>query len=141
MLDTGPLGRLAHRTPGPEITNWIHDLVARHHQILIPEIADYELRRNLTFERLINSLARLELLAAEFEYVPITTPVMRRAARLWAEAEARERGRPTADAKELDSDVILASQAIESSATVATDNVGHLAEFVPAIHRWKLAAK
>lgn len=51
-------------------------------------------------------------------------------------SEARLRGRPTADARELDGDVILASQAIEVSATIVTDNVGHLSQFTAA-RRWK----
>jgi hypothetical protein len=55
---------------------------------------------------------------------------MLRAAALWA--QARRRGRPTADPKELDCDVILAAQALEVGAMVVTDNIGHLALFVEA---------
>ena len=36
------------------------------------------------------------------------------------------------DPRELNADVILAAQAIRLGATVATDNVGHLAQFVEA---------
>ena len=53
-----------------------------------------------------------------------------RGAQLWA--DARNRGLPTADPKELDGDVILAAQAERAKAIVATDNVGHLARFVSA---------
>jgi predicted nucleic acid-binding protein len=107
--------------------------------LLISEVADYELRRSLVFERLDASVDELDTLVDRFEYVPITTRVMRRAARLWA--EARQRGRPTADPKELDADVILASQAIDVGATIATENVGHLAQFVAAVHWRKIAAR
>jgi len=55
---------------------------------------------------------------------------MLRAAELWA--LARNRGTPTADPKELDGDVILAAQAEQVRAVVATDNVGHLSRFVQA---------
>ena len=71
-----------------------------------------------------------------YGYFPITTDVMRRAAQLWA--DARNRGRPTADPKALDADVILAAQAqlIGEAAgdrvIVATDNIRHLAQFVEA---------
>jgi hypothetical protein len=66
-------------------------------------------------------------------YLPITTAAMRLAADLWA--QARGRGTPTADPKELDSDVILAAQASllgPSNVVIATSNVGHLAQFVAA---------
>jgi len=59
---------------------------------------------------------------------------MLKAAELWA--VARRRGRPTADLKELDCDVILAAQALEQEAVVATENVAHLSQFVTARH-WK----
>lgn len=39
---------------------------------------------------------------------------------------------PTADPKDLDGDVILAAQALESGGIVATDNVGHLGRYVTA---------
>jgi predicted nucleic acid-binding protein len=137
MLDTGPLGRLAHRNVRPEVSQWLADLLTSD-LVLIPEIA-FELRRNLVFERLSVSIERLDRLVTQLEYVPLTTRVMRRAANMWA--EARWRGRPTADPKELDADVILASQAIEASATIATDNVGHLAQFVAAVHWRKVGAR
>ncbi len=139
MLDSGPLGRLAHRTPSAEILEWVARLSSSDYTLVIPEIADFEVRRNFTFELLSESLSRLDRLAEQLEYAPITTTVMRRAANMWA--EARWRGRPTADPKELDADVILASQAIESSATVATENLGHLAQFVAAVHWRKVAAR
>ncbi|MFI5352420.1 MAG: type II toxin-antitoxin system VapC family toxin [Candidatus Binatales bacterium] len=59
---------------------------------------------------------------------------MLRAAELWA--QARNRGTPTADPKELDGDVILAAQAEQVGAIVVTDNVGHLARFVKA-RNWR----
>jgi 2-keto-4-pentenoate hydratase len=59
------------------------------------------------------------------------------AAQLWA--ESRQRETPTADARELDGDVILAAQAIQLQTkgyevTIVTTNVGHLAQFVHASH-------
>ena len=57
------------------------------------------------------------------------------AAELWA--EARRRGRPTADPKELDCDVVLAAQAgliarAWDEPVIATTNVGHLTLFADA---------
>jgi predicted nucleic acid-binding protein len=139
MLDAGPLGRVAHGHITPEAAAWLDSLLARGDHLIIPEIAYYEIRRNFVFERLGESLRVLEDLVLRLEYAPITTTVMRRAANLWA--EARWRGRPTADPRELDADVILASQALEASAVLATDNVGHLAQFVAAVHWRKIAAR
>jgi predicted nucleic acid-binding protein len=56
---------------------------------------------------------------------------MRRAASLWA--DARHRGLPTAPPDALDSDVILAAQAMEVGGTIVTTNPKHLARFVPAM--------
>ncbi|HTE21075.1 MAG TPA: nucleic acid-binding protein, partial [Armatimonadota bacterium] len=80
------------------------------------------------------SLARLEALQAQLFYLPIDTAMMRQAAAWWA--EGRRRGQPTADPKELDVDVIVAAQAAQADAVVATENVGHLERFVAARH-WR----
>lgn len=99
-------------------------------EVIIPEIADYEVRRNLLLEGLTKSVERLDRLKGALIYQPLTKEVMLRAAEMWA--EARRAGMPTADAKELDGDVILAAQAEQADAIVATENVGHLARFVDA---------
>ena len=130
MLDTGTLGKFAHPRADREIVEWVEGLVLSGISVIIPEIADYELRRNLLLEGLTRSLARLDQLKGFLLYAPLTTGVMLKAAELWA--EARRRGQPTADPKELDGDVILAAQALQAGAVVATDNVGHLSIFVEA---------
>ena len=130
MLDTGPLGRIANPRRRPEITAWVLRFRATH-QLIVPEIADYEVRREFLQARLDRSRDELDALKAALTYWPISTPAMLRAADLWA--DARRRGRPTADLKELDGDVILAAQTIEAGATVVTDNIGHLGRFVPIL--------
>jgi hypothetical protein len=62
------------------------------------------------------------------------------AAQLWA--DARKRGKTTADSNALDGDVILAAQAIlevntGNEVVIATTNVGHLSQFVNA-REWRL---
>jgi predicted nucleic acid-binding protein len=94
MLDTGPLGRIAHPRHNPEIADWIERLLNMGAVIVLPEIADYELRRNLLLEGLTRSIARLDQLKTALTYLPITTDVMLRAAELWA--DARRQGAPTA---------------------------------------------
>lgn len=71
-------------------------------------------------------------------YIPLSDAALRLAAELWA--ESRQRGRPTADSRELDVDVILAAQALtfgsSAGTVVATTNTKHLAQFLPA-KRWQ----
>ena len=130
MLDSGPLGRIAHPRPNKEIAEWIERLLDSGVAVILPEIADYEVRRNLLLEGLVKPVARLDRLKEVLIYQPLTTEVMIRAAEMWA--YARRNGIPTADAKELDGDVILAAQAVQAGAIVATENVGHLSRFVAA---------
>ena len=94
------------------------------------QIADYEVRRELLRAGKTRGLARLDLLKNTLDYLPLTTAVMLKAAELWA--QARNQGTPTADAKALDCDVILAAQALTENGIVATENVGHLSLFVEA---------
>jgi predicted nucleic acid-binding protein len=121
---------LCHPRANPRFSAWFGSLLAAGTPIFVPEIADYELRRELIRAGLSRSIERLNALKRELRYLPLTTRTMLRAAQLWA--EARNRGTPTADPKELDGDVILAAQAEQVKAIVATDNVGHLARFVRA---------
>ncbi|MFM7174195.1 MAG: nuclease [Caldilinea sp.] len=102
--------------------------------MIVPEIADYEVRRELLRAEKYAGLARLDALAQEIECLPITTVAMRVAAQLWA--QTRQRGKPTADDRALDGDVILAAQVLTSEypeAVIATTNVGHLSLFVEAM--------
>ena len=64
---------------------------------------------------------------------------MRKAAELWA--DARRKGIPTADEKEIDADVILTAQAmlyvgLGDRLVVATYNARHLSRYLDA-HHWE----
>jgi predicted nucleic acid-binding protein len=117
-----------------ECYEWMEALVVAGVEILVPEIADYEVRRELLRARKTEGMLRLDVIKHTIGYLPITTPIMLRAAEIWA--QARQTGMPTADQKALGCDVILAAQALEVGGIVATDNVGHLARFVDA-KRWR----
>ena len=80
------------------------------------------------------SIRRLDALKRTLGYAPITTEVMLSAAQLWA--DARKQGKPTADSSALDCDVIIAAQAQQINAVVATENARHLSLVVDARH-WK----
>ena len=139
MLDTGLLGMVTNPKTSSAICQecklWLDDLPLKGYEIMLPEIADYELRRELLRVGKVAGIRRLDQLKAAITYRPITTEVMLKAAELWA--EARKRGQPTADPKALDGDVILAAQAIVvaqegNEVIIATTNVGHLSQFVDA---------
>ena len=132
MLDSGPLGRLTHAdySRNREYRAWLAALLDHNIAVFLPEIADYEVRRNLIVENLTGSLANLEALPSLINYVPIATADMHQAAELWA--TSRKTGRSVGDPRELNAGVIIAAQAIRLGATIATDNVGHLAQFVEA---------
>ncbi len=135
LLDAGPLGMITHPRQNTDIVEWFKKMLTSGAVILVPEIVDYEVRRELIRAKKFKSIKRLDDLKKAIGYLPITTKVMLLAAELWA--RARNEGFPTADDKALDADVILAAQAQTYSADVrhpiiATTNVGHLSRFTDA---------
>src|SRR5438128_1952984 len=142
LLDSGPLGLVTNPKGSLEAdlcNRWLIALLANGVQVKIPEIADYEVRRELLRADKLNGLKRLDELKNFLDYVPLTTQTMLKAAEFWA--QVRKQGKPTADDKALDGDVILAAQAslitnAGHGAIIATTNVGHLSRFVNA-KEWK----
>jgi predicted nucleic acid-binding protein len=136
LLDAGPIGLVTNPKLSPEstaCTRWLQKLVTSGFRVIIPEIADYEVRRELLRANKLQGIARLDDLANLVEYLPITTVAMRQAAIFWA--QARQQGQPTAGDKTIDGDVILAAQAKTIGVTdfvIATTNVGHLSRFAEA---------
>jgi predicted nucleic acid-binding protein len=139
LLDTGVLGNVtnpkAKNSNNVNCLNWLISLPSREYEVAIPEISDYELRRELLRANKFNGIRQLDLLKAQFTYLPITTPTVLLAAKLWA--EVRQSGQATADPKSLDGDVILAAQALLQAqqgyeVIVATTNVKHISRFVDA---------
>jgi predicted nucleic acid-binding protein len=99
--------------------------------IRIPEIADYELRRELIREGKNKSLERLDTFS-QICLIPITSKTMRKAAELWA--WVRNQGKPTASNDSLDGDVILAPQLILQlncfdEVIVVKTNLKHICRF------------
>ncbi len=140
LLDSGPLGIASARPGSPlpdQCRHWIDGLLARGVDVIVPEVADYEVRRELTRVGAHPSLHRLDQLVAtgRLSYAPVTTADWRQAAVFWADARAR--GLPTASRGALDADVILAACATTigrpgDTVLVATMNVGHLARYCDA---------
>ncbi len=104
-------------------------------EMKVPEISDYEVRRELLRSDRTLGLSRLDLLRKQLGFLPITSDAMLKAAELWA--MVRKKGKPTAGDSELDADAILAAQALtvstdQDETVIATSNVKHLELFTVA---------
>lgn len=143
VLDAGPLGIISNPKATPEnelaralVEQWLE----RGAVVVLPEIADYEVRRELLRVGKSTGLARLDALRDSLEFWPITSGAMTRAAQLWA--QARRQGRPAASNLSLDADMILlaqaeeAAQVLDGTVVVATTNVRHLTAFAN-VRQWQ----
>lgn len=138
LLDSDSLGLVTNSSgslQALQCKQWLQFLLSSGYRVLIPEIADYEVRRELIHANKLKGIQRLDNLKAAIDYLPITTETMLKAADFWA--ESRQQGQQTADDKSLDGDVILAAQANNISiqdqdVVIATTNVSHLTRFVQA---------
>ncbi len=134
MLDTGSLGEVT-RPLGSPVAAWARQRAERGDTLVVPEAADYELRRVLHRARNDDGLLALDLLVEQASYRALDTPTLHLAAQLWAEARA-------ADHPALDGDVILAAQAQTLTHATGRHTVvvtGHPEHFVPFVdaRRWE----
>ena len=143
ILDSGPLGMVTNpRASGITLDCqlWLESQLQQGAIVLIPEIADYEVRRELIRANKLKSVQQLDRLKTVLEYIPLNTEMILKAAEPWA--QVRQMGQPTADPNALDGDVILAAQTItiaqerQQEIIIATTNVGHLSRFTTAQH-WR----
>lgn len=85
LLDSTPVGLITNPKSTPlstECQQWFYSLFDRGYSVVLPEIIDYEVRRELLR---VNSICRLDLLKSEIIYLPIATEVMLKSAQLWAQ--------------------------------------------------------
>lgn len=144
FLDTGPLGILTNPNR-PSLTAMALTWAAAHghagNRIMVPSIADYEIRRELVRLGKTRSVAALDAWNANplDRYITLSDSALRLAADLWA--MARNSGTPTAGSHDLDCDALIAAQAIsyqrlfglaDTEIIVASTNVAHLSRFVRA---------
>src|SRR3954452_20953595 len=111
LLDSGPLGMIV-RAPGkPQVVQcfaWLKTILAAGAVVVIPEIAHYEVRRELLRIRAVGSLRRLDHAldpSSGFDHLALTTDAIVNAAGFWA--FLRQSGIPTASPDALDADSIL----------------------------------
>lgn len=142
LLDAGPLSLITNPKGGTEAEAcnlWMEGLLGQGIQVFVPEIADYEVRRELLRADKKQGLERLDAFKELVGFAPIKTAVVQKAAEYWA--RARKMGKQTADDKALDCDMFLVAQATElghsgQSVVIATTNVRHLSVFAQA-SRWE----
>ncbi len=143
ILDAGPLGIISNPKATPEnqmaralLNQWL----SRGAAVVVPQIADYEVRRELLRAGKSTGIARLDALRAKLTFWPITPEAIERAAHLWA--WARRQGHPATSNAALDADMILIAQAEETAQArdapivIATGNVRHLTPFAN-VRQWQ----
>ncbi len=86
LLDTGTLGMVFHPRPNRDVVEWVRSLLLSGAEILVPEIADYEVRRELLGANKVKGITRLDELKRTMGYVRITTDAMLEAADFWSAA-------------------------------------------------------
>jgi hypothetical protein len=138
LLDSGPLGLSVRAPSKPEVVRclmWLKGISATGAILVIPEIAHYEVRRELLRIRAVGSLRRLDFAldpSSDFVYLTLSTAAIIKAAEFWA--FLRQSGISTASPDALDADAMLAGQAALAgqpgdTVTIATTNVMHLNRF------------
>jgi hypothetical protein len=131
LLDRGPLGLIVRAPSKPHVVRclaWLKTILAAGAVVVIPDIAHYEVRRELLRIRAVGSLRRLDYAlnpSSCFDHLALTTDAIITAAEFWA--FLRQSGIPTASPDALDADAILAGQAALAgqpgdTLTIATTN-------------------
>lgn len=137
LLDTNILMKICHPKQHPEVKDWLKAWLGRTADgddvvIHVSAAADYELRRGYLWKlnRHPNeqkALDRLDQLLELLDLEPVTNDHLRVAAARWA--KARRGGYATAAERDVDWDVIIATQAAEMEAVVVTNNTDHLSRY------------
>lgn len=146
FLDTNVPGLVTQRkgrNPNADAAIAWQDKLQDDHGILafVPEIADYESRREFLRSGNADAISRLDAYAnlVPGRYLPLNTPAVREAAVL--RAQTRNAGTPTANRDALDGDALIAAQVFDWCATnrvaltsvaVATGNVSDMTRFADA---------
>lgn len=111
LLDSGPAGLVTNPRATPQneqVRQWMRSLLARGVLMLMPEIVDYELQRELLRGNKVRGIRRLDQFKATGAYVPLSTVALLQAAQFWA--QARQQGQPTASNESLDLILMLFSR-------------------------------
>lgn len=139
LLDTNIASKICFpkHKDNKDIALWFIKFINNQdHEIYMPEIVSYEVRRGLKYKELKDNsckhLERFEALSKHLIFLPLNSNVFGIAEELWA--KARMSGTPTAGNDSIDADVILAAQALDIHGSVITENTKHLKNYVKIYH-------
>jgi predicted nucleic acid-binding protein len=124
LLDTDILSEVLKRKDRRVLAKARQYLV-EHRRLAFSAITLYEIVRGLRVNRATRQLAAFLKTVGTSEVVPVSVPVLMRAAELWAGARAG--GLPHDDA-----DLIIAATALEGQRVLVTGNTAHFA-WVPGL--------
>ena len=135
LLDAGVVGLACSSPRSSEVerfARWFDEMLGVGVDLWIPDIARYEVRRELLRLNATRKLDRLDKFCDGLALVSVTLEAWEVAGYFWA--TVRRMGRPTADPNALDADAILAGVAVTiehpgQAVIVATTNVRHLSWF------------
>lgn len=138
VLDANLLGLVTNPRSTPEslaCAEWVTACLQSLDRILVSDITEYEVRRELIRAGKVRGIQSLDVFLATVRPLAVTREILLRAAQLWA--QARKSGFAGAGDKELDADLILAAQILTLDAgsrakILATTNVKHFNRFVDA---------
>lgn len=124
ILDTDILSEVL-KAKDQDVLARAQDYLAVHQHFAFSAISFYEVLRGLLAKRAARQLAKFLRTVNTSDVLPISQPVLRRAAQLWADAQTR--GHPRDDA-----DLIIAATALEAGRELVTGNSPHFS-WIPGL--------
>ena len=117
LLDTDILSEIL-KAKNTHVLDVAGRYLAEHQRFAFSAVTLYEILRGLRANRAVRALNEFLKLAENSDVLPISIPVLKRAADLWA--DARQGGHPQNDA-----DLIIAATALETRRVLVTGNAVH----------------
>ena len=109
----------------PQVAKHARQYLSQHAQLAFSTITYYEILRGIKAKQAIRQLKAFQQVTAAGEMMPITIPILDRAADLWAVADAG--GHPRGDA-----DLFIAATALEVGRVLVTGNTQHFS-WIPGL--------
>lgn len=117
LLDTDILSEIL-KAKDQRVLARAKDYLAVYQRFAFSAITFYEVLRGLLAKRASRQLSKFLRTANTSDILPISLPVIRRAAELWAEAQTHGHSRD-------DADLIIAATALEANRELVTGNSAH----------------
>ncbi|HET6884197.1 MAG TPA: type II toxin-antitoxin system VapC family toxin [Pirellulales bacterium] len=117
LIDTDILSEIL-KGKNAQVLAAAQQYLAVHQRLAFSTMTMYEIMRGMLANQASRQLAGFLAITSTSDMLPISVPVLKRAAGLWA--EARKNGHPRDDA-----DLIIAATAIEAQRVLVTGNTAH----------------